>query len=100
MNTYARLECQDYKGPFLDEELAKYPKVGEDSGSALHRDVVGKLEAVFGSDKFFLSNVKLDCGYFIGKEKSPIAVNSSSGNVSYSLIFENSFIPHCVLEET
>lgn len=68
LNTYARLECQDYKGPFLDEELAKYPKVGEDSGSALHRDVVGKLEAMFGNEKFFLSNVKLDCGYFIDAE--------------------------------
>lgn len=51
----------------MSEDLARYPKIETTTKSNLHRDVVGRLEAALGNDKYFVSHVELDAGYVIGK---------------------------------
>ena len=67
LNTYAKLECKGYQGPYLS--LLYFPEAFKVKTSKLHKSVVKTLEAVVGGPKFCMTNVRLLAGYQLGMYK-------------------------------
>ncbi|XP_071789207.1 FAST kinase domain-containing protein 4-like [Asterias amurensis] len=90
LNTYAKLECKGYQGPYLS--LLYFPEAFKVKTSKLHKSVVKTLEAVVGGPKFCMTNVRLLAGYqldavvVLNGDDTPLPVSYCKETVDPGLI--------------